>query len=86
MVRQLNREQAAPEASKFGDTMAPEPMLPNFGVGNMRTYQQDVTMFIMHNVRERMLPEFLELSNAAGLKLEKIWDLSEARVLESAAA
>lgn len=65
--------------------MAPEPMLPNFGVGNMRMYQQDVSMF-MHNARERMLPEFLELSDAAGLKLEKIWDLSEACVLEYTAA
>lgn len=44
VVRQLNREQAALEASKFRDTTAPEPMLPNFGVGNMRIYQQDVTM------------------------------------------
>lgn len=33
-----------------------------------------------------MLPVFLELSDAAGLKLEKIWDLSEACVLESTAA
>lgn len=86
VVRQVNREQAALEASKFGATMAPEPMLPNFGVGNIRMYQQDVTMFIMHNAKERTLPEFLELSDAAGLKLEKIWDLSEACVLEYTAA
>ncbi|KAI6115962.1 S-adenosyl-L-methionine-dependent methyltransferase [Pisolithus sp. B1] len=54
------------------DWPAPEPMLPNFGVGNIRMYEQDMIMFIMHNARERTLSELLELSDAAGLKLEKI--------------
>lgn len=90
VVRQVNREQAALEASKFGITMAPEPMVPNFGVSNIRMYEQDMTMFIMHNARERTLSELLELSvcnrDAAGLKLEKIWDLSETFILKYTAA
>ncbi|KAI6160962.1 S-adenosyl-L-methionine-dependent methyltransferase [Pisolithus thermaeus] len=86
VVRQVDREQAALEESKFGITMAPEPMLPNFGVGNIRMYEQDMIMFIMHNARERTLSELLELSDAAGLKLEKIWDLSETPILEYTAA
>ncbi|KIK81556.1 hypothetical protein PAXRUDRAFT_155852, partial [Paxillus rubicundulus Ve08.2h10] len=62
---------------------APELMLPNFGVSNMHMYQQDMTMLIIHN---HTLQGSLELSTAAGLKLEKVWDLAEAYVLEFSAA
>ncbi|KIJ15470.1 hypothetical protein PAXINDRAFT_32536, partial [Paxillus involutus ATCC 200175] len=34
---------------------APEPMLSNFGVGNMRMYQRDMAMFVFHNAKERTL-------------------------------
>ena len=43
-------------------SQAPEPMLPNYGVGNMRMYQQDMTMLIFHNAKERTLQNSLELS------------------------
>ncbi|KAI9574086.1 hypothetical protein HD554DRAFT_2310590 [Boletus coccyginus] len=65
---------------------APEPLLPNFGVGNMRKYQQDLMMWIMHNAKERTLQNSLELSTTAGLKLDKVWDLTESCVLEFSAA
>ncbi|KAJ8591335.1 hypothetical protein M405DRAFT_860673 [Rhizopogon salebrosus TDB-379] len=74
------------EASTLGAVVAPEPLLPNFGVGNMRMYQQDMSMLLLHNAKERTLQESLALSTAAGLKLEKVWDLAEACVLEFSAA
>ncbi|KIJ65863.1 hypothetical protein HYDPIDRAFT_87240 [Hydnomerulius pinastri MD-312] len=86
VLRQLSRKQAEVEATTLGAVVAPEPMLPNFGVGNMRMYQQDMTMLILHNAKERTLQDSLELSTAAGLKLEKVWDLAEACVLEFSAA
>jgi len=86
VLRELSRKQAEAEASTLGVSTAPEPMLPNFGVGNMRMYQQDLTMLILHNAKERTLKNSLELSTAAGLKLEKVWDFAEACVLEFSAA
>ncbi|KAF9228371.1 S-adenosyl-L-methionine-dependent methyltransferase [Gyrodon lividus] len=86
VLRQLSRKQAEVEATTLGAVVAPEPMLPNFGVGNMRMYEQDMTMLILHNAKERTLQDSLELSTAAGLKLEKVWDLAEACVLEFSAA
>ncbi|KAG0699353.1 O-methyltransferase-domain-containing protein [Suillus ampliporus] len=86
VLRQLSRKQAAVEASMLGAVVAPEPLLANFGVGNMRSYQQDMSMLLLHNAKERTLQDCLTLSTAAGLKLEKVWDLAEACVLEYSAA
>ncbi|KAG1764256.1 O-methyltransferase-domain-containing protein [Suillus placidus] len=38
-------------------TIAPEPMLPNFGAGSHRTYQMDLTMWFTLNSKERTLDE-----------------------------
>ncbi|KAG1875928.1 hypothetical protein C8R48DRAFT_592100, partial [Suillus tomentosus] len=65
---------------------APEPLLANFGVGNIRSYQQDITMLFAHNAKERTLQDFLALTTVARLKLEKVWDLAESCVLEYSAA
>lgn len=86
VLRQLSRKQAIVEASKLGVVSAPEPLLANFGVGNIRAYQQDMTMLFIHNAKERTLQDCLTLATAAGLKLEKVWDLAEACVLEYSAA
>ncbi|KAG9312055.1 O-methyltransferase-domain-containing protein [Chiua virens] len=86
VLLELSRKQAEAEAASLGTVVAPEPMLPNFGVGNVRMYQQDLTMMFLHNAKERTLKNSLELSTAAGLKLEKVWDLAEACVLEFSAA
>ncbi|KAG1828530.1 O-methyltransferase-domain-containing protein [Suillus variegatus] len=83
---QLSRKQAVIEASEFGVVSAPEPLLANFGVGNMRSYQQDMTMLFVYNAKERTLQDFLALATAARLKLEKVWDLAESCVLEYSAA
>ncbi|KAG2074801.1 S-adenosyl-L-methionine-dependent methyltransferase [Suillus decipiens] len=72
------------EDSKLG--VAPEPLLANFGVGNIRSYQQDIHMLFSTNAKERTLQESVTLATAAGLKLEKVWDLAETCVLEYSAA
>ncbi|KIK82024.1 hypothetical protein PAXRUDRAFT_832449 [Paxillus rubicundulus Ve08.2h10] len=86
VLRQLSRKQAQVEATNFQLSVAPEPMLPNFGVGTMLMYQQDMTMTVLFNAKERTLRDSLELSTAAGLKLEKVWDLGPTCVLEFSAA
>ncbi|KAG1823989.1 O-methyltransferase-domain-containing protein [Suillus variegatus] len=86
VLRQLSRKQAAVEASELGVVSAPEPLLANFGVGSIRSYQQDLNMLFLHNAKERTLQDFLALTTVAGLKLEKVWDLAEACVLEYSAA
>ncbi|KAG1828562.1 hypothetical protein EV424DRAFT_1385682 [Suillus variegatus] len=86
VLRQLSRKQAAIEHSELGVASAPEPLLANFGVGNMRSYQQDMTMLFAHNAKERTLQDFLALTTVAGLKLEKVWDLAESCVMEYSAA
>ncbi|KAG8221333.1 S-adenosyl-L-methionine-dependent methyltransferase [Butyriboletus roseoflavus] len=86
VLRELIRKHALAEAASLGTVVAPEPMLPNFGVGNIRMYQQDLTMLILHNAKERTLQNSLQLSITAGLKLEKVWDLAETCVLEFSAA
>ncbi|KAK1217854.1 hypothetical protein PQX77_019474 [Marasmius sp. AFHP31] len=61
---------------------APSPLLPNFGAGGIRSYNQDLTMLIMYNAKERNLDEFVAFASGLGLRLEKVWDLAEAAVLE----
>jgi hypothetical protein len=40
---------------------APEPLLPNYGVGRIRRYNQDINMMCMLNAKERTLQEFVNL-------------------------
>ncbi|KAJ3726875.1 S-adenosyl-L-methionine-dependent methyltransferase [Lentinula raphanica] len=61
---------------------APPPMLPDFGYGNMRLHNQNLTMLFMYNSRERTVAELTGLSQAAGLKLSRVWDLGETAVFE----
>lgn len=42
--------------------VAPEPLLPNYGVGNVRPYNQDLHMLNNYNAaKERTLDEFIDL-------------------------
>ncbi|KAF8548625.1 S-adenosyl-L-methionine-dependent methyltransferase [Imleria badia] len=66
----------------FGADVAPEPLLANFGNGNNRMYQQDLNMWLIHNAKERTLDDSITLGAAAGLRLEKMYDLAESAVLE----
>ncbi|KAF9218493.1 S-adenosyl-L-methionine-dependent methyltransferase [Gyrodon lividus] len=71
-----------PTADYMGTDVAPEPMLPNFGAGNSRMYQQDLNMWFIHNAKERTLEDSIALGSAAALRLEKVYDLAESAVLE----
>ncbi|EGN93498.1 hypothetical protein SERLA73DRAFT_64041 [Serpula lacrymans var. lacrymans S7.3] len=61
---------------------APKPLLPNYGAGNMRLYQSDLSMLIIHNARERTLDEVIKLGDDVGLQLAKVWDLGESCAIE----
>ncbi|KAJ3996156.1 S-adenosyl-L-methionine-dependent methyltransferase [Lentinula boryana] len=41
--------------------VAPEPLLPNYGVARVRTYELDMAMMNLLNSQMRTLPEFIEL-------------------------
>ncbi|KAJ6607417.1 S-adenosyl-L-methionine-dependent methyltransferase [Mycena sp. CBHHK59/15] len=61
---------------------APEPLLPNYGMGNIRAYAQDITMMAFLNSKERTLQEFIDLGVRSGFKFVKLWDESEVGLLE----
>ncbi|KAJ7659940.1 S-adenosyl-L-methionine-dependent methyltransferase [Mycena rosella] len=52
---------------------APEPLLPNYGLGNVRPYTQDITMLFMLNGKERTLQEFIDMAARCGLKFLRLW-------------
>ncbi|KAF9490909.1 S-adenosyl-L-methionine-dependent methyltransferase [Pleurotus eryngii] len=68
------------------DTQAPAPLLPNYGAGNKRLYQQDMNMMILFNRKERTLEEFINLGEASGFRFERLWDDGEAGIIEFAPA
>ncbi|KAF9040755.1 S-adenosyl-L-methionine-dependent methyltransferase [Panaeolus papilionaceus] len=61
---------------------APEPLLPNYGLGRIRQYYLDIDMMAMLNSEERHLSSFIKLGEAAGLRFEKVWDLGEMGLVE----
>ncbi|KAK7047122.1 hypothetical protein VNI00_006787 [Paramarasmius palmivorus] len=66
----------------IGIECAPPPLLPNYGTGNIRHYNQDVNMLAMFNSRERTCEEYATLGEEAGLCLIKVWDFAETYLLE----
>ncbi|KAJ6631080.1 S-adenosyl-L-methionine-dependent methyltransferase [Mycena sp. CBHHK59/15] len=66
--------------SKF--TQAPEPMLPNYGVGKVRQYNLDLTMLLCYNAKERTLQELIKLGEASGLSFTKLWEFGELGAVE----
>lgn len=71
----------AANESKFG-RQAPEPLLPNYGVGKVRQYNLDMTMLLCYNSKERTLQEFVGLGEAAGLRFTKLWEFGELGAVE----
>jgi hypothetical protein len=61
---------------------APEPLLPNYGVGRIRQYALDLDMMVMANSQERRLEEFIKLGEEAGLKFVKLWYVGEMCAVE----
>jgi len=61
---------------------APEPLLVNFGAGNIRPYFNDITMMILFNSKERSLDDFKVLGIDAGFEFVKVWDMAESGIVE----
>ncbi|KAG2342359.1 S-adenosyl-L-methionine-dependent methyltransferase [Suillus weaverae] len=61
---------------------APEPMLLNFGAGNHTAYQQDMTMWLVFNTKERTLNQLKIIGANAGLVLTRVYDLVGTMVIE----
>ena len=77
----LQHANRVPE-EKAPTKQAPEPLLPNYGVGRIRQYDLDLNMMTMLNSEERRLPDFIRLGEAAGLEFVKLWDIGETGVVE----
>ncbi|KAJ7913390.1 S-adenosyl-L-methionine-dependent methyltransferase [Mycena leptocephala] len=61
---------------------APEPLLPNYGVANVRPYNQDLAMMAFLNSKERTLQEFIDLGARSGFRFVKLWPQGELGLLE----
>jgi len=70
------------DSQDLDDIIAPEPLLPSFGAGNIRPYYQDITMMMMFNAKERSLDEFKVLGTEAGLEFVKVWEFAECDMIE----
>ncbi|KAG1839989.1 S-adenosyl-L-methionine-dependent methyltransferase, partial [Suillus subalutaceus] len=78
----LLRTLQEPSIGTDGLSIAPEPMLPNFGAGTHRSYQMDMTMWLVLNSKERTLDELKILGASVGLVLSQVYDLVETMVME----
>ncbi|KAG2073514.1 S-adenosyl-L-methionine-dependent methyltransferase [Suillus decipiens] len=61
---------------------APEPLLLNFGAGSNKQYQQDMTMWLVFNGKERTLNELKTIGAGAGLVVTKAYDLAGTTAVE----
>ncbi|EJD39500.1 S-adenosyl-L-methionine-dependent methyltransferase [Auricularia subglabra TFB-10046 SS5] len=73
-------------ASLRGGEQAPFPLLPNFGVGAQRKYNQDINMMAGFNSRERTLDDFVAMGTEAGLEFTKLWEGGDPAIVEFEAA
>lgn len=71
-----------PGVETNGLSVAPEPMLPNFGAGSHNAYQTDLTMWFTFNSKERTLEELKIIGAAAGLVLTQVYDLVDTMLVE----
>ncbi|KAF9034506.1 O-methyltransferase-domain-containing protein [Rhodocollybia butyracea] len=74
--------QHANKESESATKLAPEPLLPNYGVGGIRSYNLDLEMMVCYNGEERHLEQFISLGKQAGLKFIKFWDFKETGLVE----
>ncbi|KAG5352358.1 hypothetical protein C0989_002679 [Termitomyces sp. Mn162] len=63
-------------------TNAPEPMLPNYGIGRIRQYNCDIAMMVIHNGKERTLDNFIDIASKADLQFVKLWCVGEMSMVE----
>ncbi|KAG2062721.1 hypothetical protein BDR04DRAFT_840534 [Suillus decipiens] len=71
-----------PGVETFEVNKAPEPMLLNFGAGNKTAYQEDLTMWLVFNSKERTLNELKTIGTGAGLIVTKVYDLAGTMAVE----
>ncbi|KIJ34904.1 hypothetical protein M422DRAFT_262863 [Sphaerobolus stellatus SS14] len=82
LIHEFVLQHAVRDTSEAAANQAPEPLLPNYGMGRIRLYQQDINMMVLFNSKERTLQEFVQLAEQTGFKFEKLWDSGEAGLLE----
>jgi len=61
---------------------APEPLLPNYGIGRLIPYTADLHMLNNANAKERTLAEFENLASQVDLKVANVYDCGEMSLLE----
>jgi len=49
------------QAALTHHVQAPEPLLPNYGMGQIRLYQQDINMMVLFNSKERTFQDFTDI-------------------------
>ncbi|KAH7875000.1 S-adenosyl-L-methionine-dependent methyltransferase [Lentinula edodes] len=83
--------QSEPKIPLDGDTatqqslqldVAPEPLLPNYGVGCIRKYKVDITMLALMDAKARTLSEYIELGDKSSLRFEKLYKAGETDMME----
>ncbi|KAJ7634561.1 S-adenosyl-L-methionine-dependent methyltransferase [Roridomyces roridus] len=60
------------ESGSDNTVQAPSPLLPNWGMGRVRQYNQDINMMVLVNGQERTLVEFVEMASACGFEFVKL--------------
>ncbi|KAF8197017.1 S-adenosyl-L-methionine-dependent methyltransferase [Pholiota molesta] len=61
---------------------APEPLLPNYGEGQINVNQLNMVMLMWFNTHERTPTELSDMIKTTGLRLIKVYDLAEMCLLE----
>ncbi|KAJ7634571.1 S-adenosyl-L-methionine-dependent methyltransferase [Roridomyces roridus] len=84
LINESVMQYAAPQDGDSGDheKVAPEPLLPNYGMGRVRPYAQDLNMMVLFDAQERTLTEFIEMGETSGFEFVKLWELGETGLLE----
>jgi len=59
----------------------PVPLLPNYGLGRIRMYNQDMNMLSNFNSKERTLGEFVSMGENSRLRFVKLWDAGETSIV-----
>ncbi|KAF5373523.1 hypothetical protein D9757_010489 [Collybiopsis confluens] len=77
-----NGQHTSLDAFKVHLDTAPEPLLPNYGVARVRTYELDMTMMNLLNAQARTLDEFIVLCKMCGLKFENLYEAGETDLVE----
>ncbi|KAJ7651964.1 S-adenosyl-L-methionine-dependent methyltransferase [Mycena polygramma] len=82
-IHEFALQHIAPDSASDGKfEQAPKPLLPNFGMGRVRQYSQDINMMSSFNSQERTLSQFIAMGAASGFEFVKLWDQGEVGLIE----